>query len=74
MMKHLSHYIKPGAKLLQTKGKFDNLLTFVNPDKSIVIILQNDSNENKTVNIKIGNNIISPSLKPDSFNTIMIRN
>lgn len=73
MMKHLSHFVKKGAKRLATSGEFNNLLAFVNPDKSIVIIAQNESKESKTVTIQVGNRVISPVLDPDSYNTLLIK-
>ncbi len=73
LMKHLSHYVKPGAKRYETTGAFNNLLAFINPDKSIVIIIQNDNKEDKAVRIKVGDKIVSPSLKGDSFNTFIIK-
>ncbi len=73
LLKHLSHFVKPGAKLLSTSGSFDNLLSFINPDKSIVIVLQNDGIEEKTLEIKIGDKMIEPTLEPDTFNTFLVR-
>lgn len=73
MMKHLSHFVKKGAKRLAPSGEFNNLLAFVNPDKSIVIIAQNESKEPKTVTIQVGNLVISPVLDPDSYNTLLIK-
>jgi len=73
LMKHLSHFVKPGAKKLHTTGLFDNLLAFINPDKSIVIVTQNDSNEEKKISIKVGNKTIVPSLKPNTFNTFLVK-
>jgi glucosylceramidase len=73
LMKHLSHFVKPGAKRLGTTGLFDNILAFVNPDKSIVIVTQNEASVEKRIIIKVGNKTISPSLKPDSFNTFLIK-
>jgi glucosylceramidase len=73
LIKHLSHFVKPGAKKLNTSGNFDNLLAFINPDKSIVIVTQNDSNEEKKISIRIGNKTIDPSLKPNSFNTFLLK-
>jgi glucosylceramidase len=73
LMKHLSHFVKPGAKRLNTSGLFDNLLAFINPDKSIVIVTQNDSNEEKTIIVKVGNKTIAPTLKPNTFNTFLIK-
>ncbi|MDP4265233.1 MAG: glycoside hydrolase family 30 protein [Bacteroidota bacterium] len=73
LMKHLSHFVKPGAKRLNTTGSFDNLLAFMNPDKSVVIVIQNDSNEEKKINIKMGDKAINPSLKPNTFNTFLVK-
>jgi glucosylceramidase len=72
VMKHLSHFVKPGAKRLETKGSFNNLLAFENPDKSIAVILYNESSEDKKLTIGLGNQKISPLLKPNSFNTFLI--
>ena len=38
VMKHLSHYVQPGARKLETSGQFSNLMAFVNSDKSIVAV------------------------------------
>ncbi|WP_184545872.1 glycoside hydrolase family 30 protein [Mucilaginibacter sp. FT3.2] len=72
LLKHLSHYVKAGAKLLTVNGAFNNLLAFKNPDNSIVVVVQNDAETDKVVNIKLGNKTISPLLKADSFNTFLI--
>jgi glucosylceramidase len=73
LLKHFSHFVKPGAKRLNTVGSFTNLLAFINPDKSVVIVVQNDSKEEKRIRIKVGKEIINPSLKPDTFNTFLIK-
>lgn len=73
LIKYLSHFVKPGAKRLNTTGPFDNLLAFINPDSSIVIVAQNDGNEEKKISIKIGNKIINPSLKSNTFNTFLVK-
>jgi glucosylceramidase len=73
LLKHLSHYVKPGAKLLTISGDINNLLAFKNPDKSIVVVIQNDSEADKTVTLKIGDKLIAPLLKADSFNTLVVR-
>ena len=73
ILKHLSHYVKPGARLLSVSGSFKNLLAFINPDKSIVVMLQNDNEIQNTISIKVGIKIINAALEPDSFNTLLIR-
>ena len=73
VLKHLSHYVKPGAKLLTQSGDFKNILAFINPDKSIAVILQNENAEQKTIHIKIADRIINATLEPDSFNTLLVK-
>ncbi|MBC6989549.1 glycoside hydrolase family 30 protein [Hymenobacter sp. BT491] len=73
LLKHLSHYVKPGAKRLTTSGAFTNLLAFQNPDKSVVVVAQNDSNQDRVLRLKVGKQTLAPTLKPDSFNTLIIK-
>ena len=73
LLKHLSHFVKPEAKRLNTSGSFSNLLAFVNSDKSVVIVIQNDSDNEKAVRIKVGEEVINPLLKPNTFNTFLIK-
>jgi glucosylceramidase len=72
LMKHLSHFVKKGAQRLETKGKFDNLLAFINPDKSIVVVTQNNSNDSKQLSLKKGQNTFKIILAPNSFSTFFI--
>jgi len=72
LIKHLSHFVQPGAKLLRIKGKFQNLLAFRNPDQSIVVVVQNDSANEVSVTFRIGDKSITAPLKGESFNSIVI--
>ena len=74
LLKHVSHFVMPGAKCLKTSGSFDNLLAFKNPDLSIILVLQNDKNEDQQVTVKIDENSLSVILKADSFTTIKFSN
>jgi len=71
LMKHLSHYVKPGAVMLKHTGNDNNLLAFKNTDQSIVLVIQ--SLKEKEIKIKIGSQMITPKLKAGSFNTIFIK-
>ena len=73
LLKHASHFVLPGAKKIETEG-YDDLLAFKNPDQSLVLIIANQSDEPKTVSLKIGKTIISPELKANSINTIQLSN
>lgn len=73
LLKHFSHFVKPGAHLIETNGTFHNLLAFVNPDKSIVIVVQNEMSETREITFKLGTKTFSATLEPKSFNTISIK-
>jgi glucosylceramidase len=73
LLKHLSHYVKPGAKLISTTGQFSNLLAFINPDNSIAVVLQNDTDVERKINMQVGKSIINLTVEPFSFNTALIK-
>lgn len=72
LMKHFSHYVLPGAKRLAVSGEFDNMLAFKNTDGSIVLVMQNRENQPVTPKVKIGEDVISFTLEPQSFSTIVV--
>lgn len=73
LLKHISHFVLPGAKRLNTTGNFENVLAFVNPDKSIVCVLQNEAAEPRKIAIEIDGRNTCPTLEANSFNTIILR-
>ena len=75
LIKHFSHFVQPGAKRLDTFSLtgYENLLAFVNPDKSVVIITQNDLCQELPVRVKAGDKVIAATMQPDSFNTFVVR-
>ena len=72
LMKHLSHFVLPGAKLLKTTGPFSDLLAFQNPDGKIVLVIQNDTGIETRPLIRINKLQFAPILKPNSFNTLVV--
>ena len=73
LLKHLSHYVRPGARRLPTRGAFDNLLAFQNPDRSVVVVLQNPDAAARTVAVRVGGRTFAPRLPADSFSTLVFR-
>ncbi|HKK63887.1 MAG TPA: glycoside hydrolase family 30 beta sandwich domain-containing protein [Bacteroidales bacterium] len=73
LMKHFSHYIKPGAVKLDVKNQ-GQFLAFKNPDNSIVIQYYNSLNEEDTVQFRIDEKEITFKLKPKSLNTLVLKN
>lgn len=72
LMKHFSHYVQSGAKLLPVSGGFTDILAFLNPDGQFVLIVYNKSDEETEKVFKVGDKCISLKLRPQAFNTIII--
>ncbi len=65
--KHFAHFVKPGAKVLETKGMYSTCSAFFqNPDNGIVGVMLNPFDIEITVTIEDKNFV----LKPYSINTI----
>jgi glucosylceramidase len=73
LLKHVSHFVQPGAKRLKTLGSFQNLLAFVNPDNSVVCVVQNETSAPKTITIDFNGKTIKPELPASSFNTFVMK-
>ena len=73
VMKHASHYVAPGARLLKTTGTLEEALVFQNPDKSIVVIAANKTGKAETASIKVGKKTFSVTLAPGSLNTLLLK-
>jgi glucosylceramidase len=74
LMKHYSHFVKPGAKRLETAGKDAGLLAFANPDGSVALVAFNREDAPQPLKIAVGNRMLSVDLKPKSINTLRIEN
>jgi glucosylceramidase len=73
VMKHFSHFVKPGAVRLGLKGPWTgNALAFKNPNNQIIIVLNNPFSDNRRLSLRDGGMITSFELKPYSINSIVI--
>ena len=70
LMKHVSRFVKPGAKKIDTDK---DVLAFLNPDKSVVAVYYNDDVTEKEYTFKVKQKSVSAKLKPKSFNTLIIK-
>ena len=73
VIKHASHFVKPGAVKLTVTGVFNDILAFRNPDNSIVIIAGNQGDTDKMISISVNGQTFHPYLKAHSINTLLIR-
>ncbi len=72
VMKHVSHYVMPGAKNIATEGAYEDVLAFLNPDKTIVIIAGNENDTDKTLHLDVNGKMYAPTLKANSLNTFIV--
>ncbi|MDR2389205.1 MAG: beta-glycosidase [Tannerellaceae bacterium] len=73
VLKHLSRYVLPGARRLQTQGDYDDLLAFANPDGSIVVAIGNQEDSERSVCIQVDNASFTPLLPAHSIHTLLIQ-
>ncbi len=73
LLKHVSHFVPPGARRLETDGTFDDVLAFGNPDKSVAVILRNETARESQVDVNIAGAKTFLTLPPDSFCTLLLK-
>ena len=72
LLKHVSHFVQPGATRVDTEGTCDDALAFRNPDGRVVVVVRNGRPHARTVNVAIGADAFALALDPDSFNTVVV--
>lgn len=74
LMKHLSHFVKEGARVLEVKGHWTtNMLAFENPDGSIVLVVNNNLDYDRQFGFVHGDESFTARLKAHSLHTFMIK-
>lgn len=73
LMKHLSHFVKPGAYKIEQSGAYEDAVSFINTDGSVVILLANTTDAQKNLNIKSEDKLLKVILPEKSFSTIIIQ-
>jgi glucosylceramidase len=68
IFKHLTHFVKPGARKIQTAG-YNDAMAFENPDGKTVVVISNAADKEKSISIKAGDKEIYPVLAAHSFHT-----
>jgi glucosylceramidase len=74
LMRHLSSYVKPGARALPVDSflGFEDQIAFRNPDGSLVLIANNALSQAQTVRYGVGGKVLALDLPADSLNTIVL--
>lgn len=71
LMKHLSHFIQPGSKMIKVSN-IDNTLAFKSADGKIVIVIYNPSDSEAKQSISVANRRFDVTLPAKSINTVFI--
>ncbi len=72
LMKHLSHFVRPGARKIVSPQGFDFGLLFENPGGEIVGLMVNPSDEDMNISCELDDRTYSIILKAHSMNSIVI--
>ena len=72
LMKHFSHFVRPGARRLKSNGSFADGLAFRNSGGDSVLILVNRDRDPQSVQIKVDGKILRAELPAKSFNTLLL--
>ncbi|WP_448059748.1 glycoside hydrolase family 30 protein [Cellulomonas hominis] len=74
VLKHVSHFVQQGAHVLKTLSLtgHQNLLAFINPDRSVVLVLHNDMSVPLPMTIQLGERLIALELPADSFSSVLV--
>lgn len=74
LLRHMSQFVRPGARRIAALSwtGYENELAFLNPDGSIVVLIQNDMTKDLPVRLQLGDRVIAANLPADSFNTIVL--
>jgi glucosylceramidase len=73
-MKHVSHFVQPGAKVVETFSwnGYEQQFAFKNPDGSLVVVMQNAGTDEMDVNLVIDGKLLKVLLPADSVNTFVL--
>jgi glucosylceramidase len=70
LMKHLGYFVKPGFRKLEITGQYEDAVAFLDASSKIVLILLNDSSQQKNIALNLNESLLTLSLDPWSLNTI----
>lgn len=73
VIKHASHYVAPGAKVIALDGTYEDALAFVNPDGKVVVLAANQTDDAKPVTFQVaGKKACTAFLPANSLNTFVL--
>jgi glucosylceramidase len=70
--KHFTFFVEPGAQYVTVISKEDNAIAFLNPDGELIIVLQNDEQNPKTLSACFGEYVFTITLPGMSWSTLVV--
>ena len=71
-MKHISHFVLPGAVYRPVEGSAKEILAFENPDGSTVLLYMEKEGKDKAVTVKLKGTSFRFFTKANCLNTIKV--
>jgi glucosylceramidase len=71
-VKHNTHFVPAGSIRLSTSVKTNDILAFLTPNNSIVVVMSNQDSQAKTMKLKAGSQYITVTMPAQSFNSYVI--
>ena len=72
-MKHASHYVMPGARMLALGGNYEDAIAFLNPDHSVIALVGNQDDDAKTLKVNINGHEQNIPVASHSVNTYVFK-
>ncbi|MBV8631051.1 MAG: beta-glycosidase [Silvibacterium sp.] len=73
LLKHLTHFVDPGARTLETTGTCDDALAFANPEGSVVVLVRNELSHSQLVEADVDGRAAMVELPADSIGTLVLK-
>ncbi len=70
LMKHISHFVKPGARYISTPSGFEGLV-FENPDGEVIVLYMEREGVSSTLDLTIDGTLHKVSVLANSINTFV---
>jgi glucosylceramidase len=72
VLKHVSHFVRPGSRVLATSGADQTLLAFRTPERRTVAVIRNDKPVPASTVLQVGTRRYRAQLPADSFNSLLL--
>ncbi len=73
LLKHLTHFVDVGARLLEMSGTCDDALAFLNPNGTVVLLVRNELSHAQMLQVQVGDRAFAIELPPDSVGTLAMK-